>query len=1002
MDATELGRWTRFAAKGGIGKCTAIQDCVAEQAEDLMFLKDDEITVLMQIPGQPDLYLGYCEGVVGHFRADAVRFHGRLKKPVLTKRQSAVTSPISRPSSSQSAFTVAARDAPSPAITTSFSTGSISAASPAPSPHPERSLSHASSLATTVSNTASAPITPADEGCNSPTIAPPTPDSDPAPSPIRLGEIAKQLATDSPVHPRFSSFDPGTSRFPNDRDSSIYDDSEPSTRISVALSDGGAGIGLSLLQNFAGGGDDSDSDSDAEDANDTSASSVQRTESPESTVEGPPDTARSESQYSQSPRSAVPAPLSTRSESPTSPSVAQPPPSARSESQYSDSPHSSAAPLPSAHSESDYGGEDWEGADDIYDDYRYSRYSVASKMSRFSKGSMHTLASNPEIVPPVPTEPPPRQSSESAQRGEHGRMGSGGLHKPSKLSESTSAPDEAALLTTEDAGEEPMSRLQKNRPAPLTFRKEPEPSPLLHATFGSPQASPTAPTATTASFASPTLVSPVYPTNTGAATNIRKRLERERDEQDDDLPADREDASEGRSGQDLHVRDREDNMPMTAVSQAAEIVEERLAERRQTPPPTPAIPPAVQTHSESFAQSEKRMMMIANADPVSDQPPPPPYSVTAPPVASSSSAPPSAPVPAQPTAPQPGPSAIPPTHPQARPIDPNRPPASPQARQSLFLPHPGAPKPTASSAGPMYGRAPAPHPPPIPRGPPIGSIHHVLQIAMAARREGRPAPPTIYGRFEYDLASSVGPVPITFSLEPQNNVPANRAVRPPMPWTGAGPSRTGSPASMMSAGAPGAASGPGMAAPEIGGRRSTDPAGRQNAMSPPLQGGTPPLGASQPIQRPGFTPVVGMARPRSRSFSGFESGSQEARMQALAQGSREEGAAPPQVTKPLQITTKRSKSAMAATPTLAANVPAPQRATVSHSSSVVRGVHAPSPLSLSVNNVVANASTTAPAPSAAPPPSRTRSADPEASKARDRVSLWPVRFRSTRPRPRSP
>ena len=39
MDASELGRWTRFAAKGGIGKCTALQDCIAEHAEDLMFMK---------------------------------------------------------------------------------------------------------------------------------------------------------------------------------------------------------------------------------------------------------------------------------------------------------------------------------------------------------------------------------------------------------------------------------------------------------------------------------------------------------------------------------------------------------------------------------------------------------------------------------------------------------------------------------------------------------------------------------------------------------------------------------------------------------------------------------------------------------------------------------------------------------------------------------------------------------------------------------------------------
>jgi hypothetical protein len=39
MDAAELARWTRFAAKGGIGKCTATRDCIAESSEDLMFLK---------------------------------------------------------------------------------------------------------------------------------------------------------------------------------------------------------------------------------------------------------------------------------------------------------------------------------------------------------------------------------------------------------------------------------------------------------------------------------------------------------------------------------------------------------------------------------------------------------------------------------------------------------------------------------------------------------------------------------------------------------------------------------------------------------------------------------------------------------------------------------------------------------------------------------------------------------------------------------------------------
>jgi len=39
MDASRFSRWTRFAKKGGIGKCVALQDCAAEQPGDLMFFK---------------------------------------------------------------------------------------------------------------------------------------------------------------------------------------------------------------------------------------------------------------------------------------------------------------------------------------------------------------------------------------------------------------------------------------------------------------------------------------------------------------------------------------------------------------------------------------------------------------------------------------------------------------------------------------------------------------------------------------------------------------------------------------------------------------------------------------------------------------------------------------------------------------------------------------------------------------------------------------------------
>ncbi|OCB89507.1 RabGAP/TBC [Sanghuangporus baumii] len=124
MDGTELARWTRFAAKGGIGKCTAVQDCVAESPEDLMFLKDDEIIVLMQLSGQTGFYLGYCEGVVGRFRGDHVKLHGKLKRPVMTKRASA--SAVSVASSPPPSVTPSPRMPLSPLTTSSSATNTSS------------------------------------------------------------------------------------------------------------------------------------------------------------------------------------------------------------------------------------------------------------------------------------------------------------------------------------------------------------------------------------------------------------------------------------------------------------------------------------------------------------------------------------------------------------------------------------------------------------------------------------------------------------------------------------------------------------------------------------------------------------------------------------------------------------------------------------------------------------------------------------------------------------
>jgi hypothetical protein len=49
MDGPELARWTRFAAKGGVGSCTAAQDCIAETDGDLMFLKVGSFAVRVRV-----------------------------------------------------------------------------------------------------------------------------------------------------------------------------------------------------------------------------------------------------------------------------------------------------------------------------------------------------------------------------------------------------------------------------------------------------------------------------------------------------------------------------------------------------------------------------------------------------------------------------------------------------------------------------------------------------------------------------------------------------------------------------------------------------------------------------------------------------------------------------------------------------------------------------------------------------------------------------------------
>jgi hypothetical protein len=79
-------------------KCVVVFDSSVSFASYLV--QDDDITVLLQIPDlenffQLHLAQGYCEDVVGRFSGLDVKFLGRLKKPVMTKRAPSGASSVS-------------------------------------------------------------------------------------------------------------------------------------------------------------------------------------------------------------------------------------------------------------------------------------------------------------------------------------------------------------------------------------------------------------------------------------------------------------------------------------------------------------------------------------------------------------------------------------------------------------------------------------------------------------------------------------------------------------------------------------------------------------------------------------------------------------------------------------------------------------------------------------------------------------------------------------------
>ena len=535
---------------------------------------------------------------------------------------------------------------------------------------------------------------------------------------------------------------------------------EPSPRFSRAFSDGDGetGIGLSLLQDFVGGEVDDADSTEGSTSGAATPEPVQDTyvDTPASPLEAQPaasirsfTTSDQTSVYSASPKSSFQVALAPEGQ-------ASVPPSPREVLSRS-SGHPSVT-------DSEYNTEEWEGASDIYDNYRYSRYSMASRASRLSRGSMHTTASNfgLEAPPPVPFDGrrPSLESVRHALGHSRDRLGSTATSTSSVEEVRRVMASETSSSLASSSPKEPGTPEGKRIPPPLELASsthiqqlsatspgsEQSPSPLLHANFNSPLSSPDA-----ASNGFSPLSPPLFSNMPGgAASALRQRLEQERGAgpssmEDNALLVESRAAGKARlSAQPIVVDDEEGS--------------DFAVDRR-----TPSSPPSSQPTSPSIISEKKRMLETTYI--VANQAPPPPYTPMSPTTDSPD-------LPAESS--QPAPRLAPAGQHVPRPRNPDAPLPNEFVRRSLFAPHPHAPKPAVSPggpSGPMYGRSPTMGQMPSPTGPPVGSVVHTIGLALGVAHVRRV---TIYARFERDLASSVGPVPISFSLEPPNNVPANK------------------------------------------------------------------------------------------------------------------------------------------------------------------------------------------------------------------------------------
>ena len=538
------------------------------------------------------------------------------------------------------------------------------------------------------------------------------------------------------------------------------------SRVSAAVSDGAADIGLSMLQGFGNADDEDDDDNGGSDDDEDGDDNFERT-SLDDTVDGFP-----------SPPTQIP------TSSPATPSVL--------DTQFRP---------PSVHSDD---SEDGDGAS-FYDNYRYSRLSISSKMS---KSSAHAIV---DVPPPIPTELPlsVRHSSESQLSTPTSPLAS----EPSPpLPSSQETPPPAARLPTRNVPPPLILEPKSSHGAAPSISTVSTASPLLYTSFTSPLSSPS----NTTNSRSP--LSPVFDfRGSGAASALRQKIESKRT---------------GSSPLSSPLPSANSQERTFEQSQRGDSEEDRISSPRGLQPHTPTSP----TLSTTSSTSEKKKRGGPSPLVVMNQAPPPPYTPTSPltpaPLASPTYSP----------MPMPSP-VVPRISPQ-----PYAEPGPSQSRTSLFLPHPNAPKPSVASQGPLYWRS-MPSVPQPPQNGVIPTLRRALTCQMRVGPNGLPQFSTIYGSTTQDLLGSVGPVPIFFSTEPPNDIPVNR-----MRVANAPPPPAPIPVKVIS--------------PSQGGLR---PPAEHHASTT----------SNKPnvIPRTNFVPKATTARPRSRSFSGFDSPTKSAAQQ---------------------------------------------------------------------------------------------------------------------------